>query len=194
MRVGFWILEAVSGLVFALFVSLTATGCAGRTETLGSPSMVAGAARPQPGGGFRDVMLSDLDGRPTRLVDALGRRPALVSFWAPWCEPCVREQPALQRLSQRANHCGATVLGVAVGENRVAIADFTRARQLSFPQLTDQEFRLADALGQRRIPATLVLNADQGIVFSGDGLDGRAVAALKNALQGDPAAGSCSLQ
>ncbi|HXI60051.1 MAG TPA: TlpA disulfide reductase family protein [Polyangia bacterium] len=174
-----------------MFLSITAAGCAARTESLGSRSM---ADRPQPAGGFRDVMLTDLDGRPTRLVDALGRRPALVSFWAPWCEPCVREQPALQRLSQQAHHCGATVLGVAVGENREAIADFTRARQLSFPQLTDQEFRLADALGQRRIPATLVLNADQGIVFSGDGLDGRAVAALKNALQGDPAAGSCSLQ
>ncbi len=186
MRVG----SALLALVLSI-ASLAAAGCAGTTEAVAERASARGTS---PGGSFRDVVLTDLDGRPTRLIDALGRRPALVSFWAPWCEPCVREQPALQRLSQQANPCGATVLGVAVGENRHAIADFTRARKLSFPQLADQDFHLADALGQRRIPATLVLNADQGIVFSGDGLDGRAVAALKNTLQGDPPASNCSLQ
>ncbi|HVY45602.1 MAG TPA: hypothetical protein VHB21_06965, partial [Minicystis sp.] len=49
-------------------------------------------------------------------------------------------------------------------------------------QLTDEEFALADALGQRRIPATLVLDGAQRVVFAGDALDDRARAAIARTL------------
>ncbi len=74
------------------------------------------------------------------------------------------------------------MLGVAVGENRQAVERFASARSLDYQQLTDPDFHLADALGQRRIPATLVLNAEQAIVYSGDALDGDAIGALKRAI------------
>jgi len=123
------------------------------------------------------------------LPELLGKRPALISFWAPWCEPCIKELPEFEQLANTVGPCGATVLGVAVGESPGSIAKFIRARQLSYPQFTDEQFRLADALGQRRVPATIVLDGDQQIVYVGSALDGRATGALATAL-GEAAGGA----
>jgi len=150
--------------------------------------LVAGCATtPPPAAGAKSadlgaIPLGAADGSSVALGPLLGRRPALLSFWAPWCEPCLKELPDLERLARAVAPCGGAVVGVAVGEAPAAVAAFTRARSLTYPQLADQEFLLADALGQRRIPATVVLDGDQRILFVGEALEGKAVAALQKAL------------
>ncbi|MDB4980370.1 MAG: Thiol:disulfide oxidoreductase related to ResA [Myxococcales bacterium] len=150
----------------------------------------AGTPRGAPGGAgdgaphASQVSITGLDGGTTALGAVLGSKPALVSFWAPWCEPCVRELPQLERLAQAAGPCGAAVLGVAVGERPESIGPFCRARHLTFPQYTDESFALADALGQRRIPAIVVFDRAGAIVYKGDALDARATAALAAASGG----------
>ena len=146
----------------------------------------AAPARTNVGPTVGDVALVGVDGRAAAFRDVLAGRPALVSFWAPWCEPCVRELPDLERLSRAVAPCGAAVVGVAVGEKAAAIAAFTRARGLGYAQLTDEPFALADALGQRRIPATVVFDGAGRVVFTGDALDARATAALSRTV-GEPA-------
>jgi len=139
------------------------------------------------------VSLRDSDGRGATLSSVIGGRPSLVSFWAPWCEACVRELPVLENLSRAVAPCGGAVVGVAVGEKPDAIASFARARALTYPQLTDEPFVLADALGQRRIPATVVFDRAGRVVFTGEALDARATAALSRALGDAPAATACAL-
>lgn len=142
---------------------------------------------------FRAVSVRGLTGQAAPLAAVLERRPTLVSFWAPWCEPCVREQPALERLSHAAAACGGAVVGVAVGESPDSIAPFVRRQGLTFPQFTDEDFHLADAIGQRRIPATLVFDDDQRVVFTGEALDDKAAAALKRLLRARPGAPPCAV-
>ncbi len=152
-----------------------------------APGCAAGPRAPSHvPGGVDGVPLVGADGRPIVLRDALAQRPTLVSFWAPWCEPCVRELPDLERLSRAVAPCGAGVVGVAVGEKPAATAAFAHARGLDYPQLTDEPFALADALGQRRIPATVVFDAAGHVVFMGEALDARAEAGRARA-RGDSA-------
>src|SRR3569623_78715 len=164
---------------------ISASGCAGRTV---SPS-----SRPTPAvtADFRSVNVRGLSGEAAPLSALLKRRPTLVSFWAPWCEPCVREQPDLERLSRAAEACGGAVVGVAVGEAPDGIAAFARQKGLTFPQFTDETFALADAIGQRRIPTTMVFDGNQQVVFTGEALDARAAAALKGLLASRPGAPPC---
>ncbi len=112
---------------------------------------------------------------------ALRGRVALLSFWAPWCEPCLKELPDLDKLARSVGSCGVAVMGVAVGESPATIASFARLRGLSFPQLTDENFHLTDALGQRRIPTTMIFDREERVVFVGDALDSRAIKALADA-------------
>lgn len=109
-------------------------------------------------------------------------RAALVSFWATWCDACVSEMPALNRLSAQASAEGdALVVGVAVGEQHDKVGDFVAAHHLSFAQLVDEDFRFADAVGERRIPTTLVVDRYRRIVFRGGALDSSSLEAFRRA-------------
>src|ERR1035438_3600439 len=50
------------------------------------------------------------------LLTAAAGRPALVVFWASWCEPCAREAPALERVSRSG-----------AGRNRMVGVDWSDA-------------------------------------------------------------------
>ena len=106
-----------------------------------------------------------------------------VSLWATWCDACEKEMDALNRLDARTG-ADAVVIGVAVGEEREKVADFTRRRGLRYVQLVDQDFAFADALGQRRVPATLVVDRQGRIVFRGEALDAASLDALRRAVAG----------
>lgn len=128
------------------------------------------------------VELATLDGRTARLDDLTHGRPALISLWATWCDACARELDALSRLHDATRATGAAVIAVAVGEPRAQVADFVRRRALPYSQLVDERFQLADAIGQSRVPATLVLDRDGRVVYRGGAFDEPALAALRAAI------------
>jgi thiol-disulfide isomerase/thioredoxin len=117
-----------------------------------------------------------LDGQSTELSRLVGGKVAVVSLWATWCEACQKEVGALNRLADAAAQSDAMVVGVAVGESREVVEAFVRGRGVRYPQVLDQDFRLADALGQRDIPATLVVDRAGRIVYRGEALDSEALA------------------
>jgi cytochrome c biogenesis protein CcmG/thiol:disulfide interchange protein DsbE len=74
---------------------------------------------------------------PAVTLAALRGRPALVSFWASWCEPCEREAPVLERFA-RSLHGRATLVGVNWEDLSLANArKFIRTYGWTFPNLRD---------------------------------------------------------
>ncbi len=163
-------LDRLSFLI-ALAVSL-GLGCASSAP---SPS-AADATRSLP-----SIPVVTLEGTATDLRAVLRGRVAVVSLWATWCEVCVGEIDALARLQAQAGS-DAVVIGVAVGETHETVAAFARKRGLRYPQVVDEDFRLADALGEPRIPTTLVIDRGGRIVFRGGALDPAGLAAFRSAL------------
>jgi peroxiredoxin len=107
----------------------------------------------------------------------------MVTLWATWCDACVGEIDVLERLQRQAGaRVDAVVVGVAVGETREHVAAFAQKRGLVYAQLVDENFRLADALGEPRVPATLVVDRAGHIVFRGGALDTSSLAAFRSAL------------
>ncbi len=161
------------------FLTLAAVGCVSIDPSVEAPRAEAAATA---GTALPAVPLRTLKDEAVSLEAAAAGKPALVSFWATWCEACVSEMDALNRLDDRVRGSGGTVIGVAVGEPRDKAAEFVRLHGLRYSQLVDEKLALADALGQKRLPATLVLDRQGRVVFTGGALDERALAAFRGAM------------
>jgi peroxiredoxin len=155
------------------------SGCSGSAvEARGPGDLAEVALEPLP-----EVAVTTLAGEPAQVGHVAEGRAALVSLWATWCEACDKEMDALNRLHD-GTHAGrdAVVIGVAVGEDAKRVAAFAQRRGLRYPQLVDAGFAFADAIGQRRLPATLVVDRQGRIVYRGDALDAHALEALRRAI------------
>jgi peroxiredoxin len=152
-------------------VLVLANGCA-------APRVVA---PPPSTGTLPAVELVTVDGKIARLGEVTRGRPALVALWATWCDACAKEFDALSRLYE-ASRASAHVVAIAVGEPRERVAEFLQRRPLPYHQLVDERFTLADALGQDRVPATLVLDGAGRIVYRGGTFDESALAALRSII------------
>jgi cytochrome c biogenesis protein CcmG, thiol:disulfide interchange protein DsbE len=95
------------------------------------------------------------------LADLRGR-PALVNFWATWCDRCREEAPEMESLA-RSLHGRATLVGVDWSDDLGNARDFIREHEWSFPVLRDSG-EVGDEYGITGLPTTFVLDPRGRIV------------------------------
>ena len=88
-----------------------------------------------------------------------GGRPALVVFWASWCEPCRREALAVERFALSPAGSGR-VVGVDWSDEAASARGFIGKYRWSFPNLRDGEGSVGYAYGLTGLPTTFVIGAD----------------------------------
>jgi cytochrome c biogenesis protein CcmG/thiol:disulfide interchange protein DsbE len=88
---------------------------------------------------------------------AAGGHPALVVFWASWCEPCAREAPALERFALSPAGRGR-VVGVDWSDGLSGARAFIRRFGWTFPNLRDAEGSAGLAYRIVGLPATFVID------------------------------------
>ena len=87
----------------------------------------------------------------------------VVNFWNPFCPPCRREQPVLERAWRRLRGHGVFVVGVHyVGQTwpddeQAALAHLRRFR-VTYPSLRRDAGELARSFGIPGIPATVLID------------------------------------
>lgn len=113
----------------------------------------------EPGRAAPNFRLATLDGGQVELTDYRGQW-VLVNFWASWCEPCRRETPDLQALSERTGG-NLVVLGVNLQETRKAAAEFAERYKLTYPIVLDRsgQVSIAYRVGNN-IPTSLLVRPD----------------------------------
>jgi cytochrome c biogenesis protein CcmG/thiol:disulfide interchange protein DsbE len=101
-----------------------------------------------------------LAGPPVTLASMLAQargRPALVVFWASWCEPCVTEAAAVERfyLSPGGR---ARVVGVDWSDALPGARAFVRRHSWTFPNVRDGDGTVGNRYGITGLPTTYVLD------------------------------------
>ena len=142
----------------ALAVCAFAGGVAHATEAL----------EPWRGGTTPALKLNTIAGQPLSLDDFRGRT-VIVNFWATWCEPCVAEMPALERLRKRLAGQGVEVIAVNYEENAGRIRSFTERLGLTFPIVRDHDGATRTAWHVEMFPTSFVVGPDQRVVWRAAG-------------------------
>jgi cytochrome c biogenesis protein CcmG/thiol:disulfide interchange protein DsbE len=96
------------------------------------------------------------------LADLRGS-PALINFWASWCDPCRKEAPELERLS-RSLPQGARLVGVDYTDQEDSARDFIREYGWTFPVLSDPDGVVGARYAFSGLPTTVVIDSSGRIV------------------------------
>lgn len=126
---------------------------------LACPASGANGWRTWHGGSTPSLSLNDLEGKPRSLKEFRGR-VLIVNFWATWCEPCVEEMPALQRLADQYGADGLDVVGVNLGEGASRIEGFMNKTGTRFPVMLDRDGDAKRAWKVNGVPATFLIGRD----------------------------------
>jgi peroxiredoxin len=111
-----------------------------------------------------DFTLKNLAGDNVRLADLRGQ-VVLVNFWATWCGPCRQEMPVLERIHQRYQDMGFSVLGVNVeGESGPARA-LAAETGVSFPVLIDAGQKISKMYDLKAMPSTVIVDRDGNVRY-----------------------------
>jgi len=132
------------------------------------------------------VELSRSDGHAESLKAALGGSVAVIDLWATWCTACEQERPKLERLHAAYRARGLRVIGLNVGETPSVVSAYLAESRISYPIFLDPDFRMADALGEKRLPTILVVDRDGRIVQRSSTLDAETLATIKSHLTPTP--------
>lgn len=86
----------------------------------------------------------------------------LLNFWATWCNNCVKEMPAIEKLYEEYGD-QITIVGVNVGEDKDTVNTFIESKNYSFPVAYDTESNISNLYPSAGIPYTVIIGKD-GIV------------------------------
>jgi peroxiredoxin len=98
------------------------------------------------------------DGGTLALGDLRGKL-VLLNFWATWCEPCLEEMPAMERVARVYRDRGLVVLAVSVDrEGASVVKTFLKRHGLTFPVGLDPQQAVARLYRVWALPATIIVS------------------------------------
>ena len=156
--------------VLGLGLALSLTACASS-----SPPPPRAAALPS-------YAVLAVNGGASTLPTATGGSVALIDLWATWCTACERERPKLARLDAAYRAQGLRVIGLNVGEEPSVVSAYLAQNPVPYAVYLDPDFRIADALGDNRLPTLLLVDQSGRIVRRSPSLDEPTLAELKALL------------
>lgn len=114
------------------------------------------------------LALPDMRDRMHQLSDYQGK-VVLVSFWATWCPPCVKEMPSINRLQKKLGRQPFAILGVNVGEQKTAIEQFLKNVDVRFPVVRDEDRKTYEAWKIYVVPSNFLIDAKGAIRYGSVG-------------------------
>ena len=111
-----------------------------------------------------------LDGKPADLSQFVGKKPALMEFWATWCPECHALEPTIKAMHAKYGS-KVTFVGVAVSVNQDAalVKKYVEKHKLPWTQVYDAK---GNATDKYDVPATsyvVVIDKTGKVVYTGVG-------------------------
>ena len=116
-------------------------------------------------------------------LDAYKGKVVIISFWASWCSPCLKELPVLENIQNKGGLDKIKVIAINFKESKVQYRRIKR--KLSSLNLTlthDRRGRIGKKFGVEAIPNLFIIGKDGKLVFHKLGYGESSVDEIVNVL------------
>lgn len=122
---------------------------------------------------FPSVMLKDIDGKVVDTAKLSNEgKPFVISFFATWCKPCLRELKAISELyPDWQEETGMKLIAVSVDEsqNVSKVKPLVSAEGWEYEVLLDSNSEFMRGMGVQMVPHLFIVDGDGKIVESHSG-------------------------
>lgn len=118
------------------------------------------------------IDLKSLDGKRVQAPDLLQGKVTVISFWATWCKPCIKELSAIQDLlPDWEEELDFQLIAISVDDSRSEhrVAPFVNGRGWEFAVYLDPNSDLKRALSVPTVPHTFVYDCSGKLVWQHSG-------------------------
>ncbi|MEM6261775.1 MAG: TlpA disulfide reductase family protein [Bacteroidota bacterium] len=94
-------------------------------------------------------------------------KPIVISFWATWCKPCIRELNAIQEeYEDWQEETGVKLIAISIDDVRNVhrVAPFVNGRGWEYEVYLDENSDFRRAMNVNNVPHTFVLNGNLEVV------------------------------
>jgi len=153
------------------------------------PAAAPSFAAPSKRSTVTDFTFTDATGAPRR-ISAYRGKVVLVSFWATWCSPCIKELPSLSMLQLKM--AGQPFEVLALSQDRggadVVKAFYDQQKITNLKTYLDRDGTAGRTLGLRGLPTNILIDAAGREVVRIEGVsqwdDAEMVASIRRVLEG----------
>jgi len=155
--------------VLILFLAFGTAGCGSNNDSSNVNADTGSNQTETDGQGLKEGdtapdFTADLpDGKSFSLSEQKGKI-VLLNFWATWCEPCVGEMPAFERLHKEYGD-EVAILAINSMEDAKTVNQFIKEEGYTFPIAYDTEGTIGQKYPTDGIPYTLIISADGTIHY-----------------------------
>lgn len=145
----------------------------------GSVSLAIGTQAPS-------AALEDLEGAAIDLLDYVeAGKPALIEFWATWCEQCEAIQPQLDEIQARhGDRLNVVAVAVGVSQSIRRVKRHLEGHDPGYPYLWDARGGAVRAYNATVTSIVVMLDADGRVAYTGVGTEQDLVGAVETLLGG----------
>lgn len=119
------------------------------------------------------IQLKDLSGNLVQAENISNDgKPIIISFWATWCKPCIRELSAIQdEYVDWQDETGVKLVAISIDDSRntARVKPFVAGQGWDFEIYLDENQELKRSLNVNNIPHTFLLDGSGSVVWQHSG-------------------------
>jgi cytochrome c biogenesis protein CcmG/thiol:disulfide interchange protein DsbE len=161
--------------VLTLLIALP-LGAAAQASGEGSVSLALGTVGP-------GAAVEDLQGNAVDLADYVRGKPAVIEFWATWCELCEALQPQFDRIqAEYGDRVNVVAVAVGVAQTVRRVQRHLDDHDPGYPYLWDGRGAAVRAYNATTTSIVVMLDAEGRVAYTGVGAQQDLVGAVERLL------------
>jgi len=117
------------------------------------------------------VKIKSLKGKKISTKKILKEKYTIMSFWATWCVPCLKEMKELDILHHKYKDENFQVVGISVDDSKTIkkIKTTLKSKKISYPVYLDTEQKFFGKFNTEALPFSILVSPDGEILWEHSG-------------------------